>query len=92
MGFTPPSRYSFIVSDDCARRLSGSFLPLYFSCIAFMRGDSPCSLRIWRVWRIVSGIISTRTITVKTMIASPKLLKSNQYNPARLLIIGRIMP
>ncbi len=44
-----------------------------------------------RVCRIVSGIISTRSIMVNRMIAMPKLSKNTLYSSARLLIIGWMM-
>ena len=46
---------------------------------------------ICRACFTVKGTMTTRTSTVNTRIAMPKLLKKMLYNSTRLLIIGRIM-
>ncbi len=87
-GLTPAVLYIFIVSADCSRRPSG--WSLYRSCIAFMRGCNADILRILRVCITVSGIIRSRTVTVKKMIARPKLLNSILSSKIRAFTIGPI--
>ncbi len=64
-GFTPASRYSFIVSSE--RRLGSE----YFFWISCWRGAISCILREVRKVRRVSGNVIRRVITVKSRIASP---------------------
>ena len=47
--------------------------------------------RIWRSCRTVSGIVTTRTSTVKRMMANPIWEKLRTYNTRRVLSIGRMM-
>ena len=86
MGFTPDSRYSFIVSWE--RRAGSS---LYFWVISFAFGASAPMAFVNRTCRMVSGTISARVTIVKTTMARPKLLKNTQYNSTRLLIIGLLI-
>ena len=47
--------------------------------------------RIWRNWRTVSGMVTTRTSIVKTMIATPICEKHTAYNTSKVLSMGRMM-
>ena len=69
-GFTPASRYSRMVSCDTRCRS----LPNR-SWISRIRGCRSVIARICLSCLMVSGRVTRRTITVKTMIARPMLLK-----------------
>ena len=86
IGLTPDSRYSFMVSWDTLARS-----PLYRSWISRIRGCSSLMRRIWRICFRVKGRVTSRTKTVKAMMASPMLLKQITYNTIRVLSMGRII-
>ena len=46
-----------------------------FSCISFTFGCMAFIALSWRLWRTVSGNITTRTRMVKISMLTPKLLK-----------------
>lgn len=85
-GFTPDSRYNFIVSWE--RRCGSS---LNFSLISWALGARSLMALVIFTWRMVSGTISSLVTSVKTMMLRPKLLKQTQYRNTRLLIIGLLM-
>ena len=86
MGLTPDSRYNFMVSWDTRARS-----PLYRSWISRIRGCSSLMRRIWRICFRVNGRVTSRTNTVKAIMASPMLLKQITYNTIRVLSMGRII-
>ena len=86
MGLMPDSLYSFIVSWDIRARS-----PAYRSWTSLTLGCRVVMPRICRNCFRVRGSVASRTITVKTTIAMPILLKKITYNTSRVLSIGRMM-
>ena len=70
-GFTPASRYSFMVSWEARPRS-----PAYRSCIWRMRGCRELIARICRVCLSVRGSVAKRTIMVKMIIESQNCSKN----------------
>ena len=85
-GFTPPSRYRRMVSWETRWR---SFP--YLSWISRILGCRSVIARICLSCLIVRGRVTSRTITVKTMIATPMLLKQMVYNTTSRFNKGRII-
>ncbi len=86
IGFTPASRYNFMVSwETRARSL------LYRSLISCILGWSWLILRIERICFKVRGRVTRRTRMVNRMMAMPIWLKLITYNTTRVLSMGRII-
>ena len=64
---------------------------MYRSCRSFILGCTEVMAFMERLCLMERGIIPARTMTVKRMIAMPKLAKKAAYKSTRLLIMGRMI-
>ena len=82
----PDSLYSFMVSWEIRARS-----PAYRSWTSLTLGCRVVMPRICRSCFRVRGRVASRTITVKTIMAMPMLLKKITYNTSKVLSIGRMI-